>query len=249
MAEWRPAGCPLPNCHKVPGETGRGPHKRLKWHHRGSTSTCPLQEQNHRWHRLCSGSHGPHPLGEQGLVWLPSLRGLQHSTQLSHRHWFRNSGHLDWAPPPMTGSWIWPPHYSQYRFTRGLCAEPPWLGKPTTVFTSSGSWDMLGCGAHSWPPTVGECPLPLLFGVSQHLHCCIKERSKKGNKAAQSSVGSSLPTTTDIYTTRCKKRASCIMRDPTHPHTHCLSVSPQTGGWEALAAEPPNPETASVRML
>ncbi|KAI3368067.1 hypothetical protein L3Q82_026889, partial [Scortum barcoo] len=35
-------------------------------------------------------------------------------------------------------------------------------------------------------------------------------------KAAQRTVGRSLPTTTDIYTSRCRKRASCIMKDPTH---------------------------------
>ncbi|KAI3354853.1 hypothetical protein L3Q82_004545 [Scortum barcoo] len=35
-------------------------------------------------------------------------------------------------------------------------------------------------------------------------------------KAAQRTVGCSLPTTTDIYTSRCRKRASCIMKDPTH---------------------------------
>ncbi|KAI3364745.1 hypothetical protein L3Q82_000901 [Scortum barcoo] len=46
-------------------------------------------------------------------------------------------------------------------------------------------------------------------------------------KAAQRTVGCSLPTTMDIYTSRCRKRASCIMKDPTHTmHTHCLSPSP-----------------------
>ncbi|KAI3365727.1 hypothetical protein L3Q82_000688 [Scortum barcoo] len=35
-------------------------------------------------------------------------------------------------------------------------------------------------------------------------------------KAAQRTVGSSLSTTTDIYTSRCRKRASCITKDPTH---------------------------------
>ncbi|KAI4881086.1 hypothetical protein NFI96_012676, partial [Prochilodus magdalenae] len=36
-------------------------------------------------------------------------------------------------------------------------------------------------------------------------------------KAAQRSVGVSLPTTMDIYTSRCRTRATCIMKDPTHP--------------------------------
>ncbi|TKS65262.1 putative RNA-directed DNA polymerase from transposon X-element [Collichthys lucidus] len=40
-------------------------------------------------------------------------------------------------------------------------------------------------------------------------------------KAAQRTVGCSLPTTTDTYTSRCRKRASCIMKDPTHP-AHAL---------------------------
>ncbi|KAI3377377.1 hypothetical protein L3Q82_008568, partial [Scortum barcoo] len=39
-------------------------------------------------------------------------------------------------------------------------------------------------------------------------------------KAAQRTVGCSLPTTTDIYTSRCRKRASCIMKDPTHSPAH-----------------------------
>ncbi|KAI3363255.1 hypothetical protein L3Q82_011889 [Scortum barcoo] len=60
-------------------------------------------------------------------------------------------------------------------------------------------------------------------------------------KAAQRTVGHSLPTTTDIYTSRCRKRASCIMKDPTHtPHMNCLSPSPQAGGCGALRAGPPD---------
>ncbi|KAI4879613.1 hypothetical protein NFI96_006236 [Prochilodus magdalenae] len=55
-------------------------------------------------------------------------------------------------------------------------------------------------------------------------------------KAAQRSVGVSLPTTTDIYTFRCRKRATCIMKDPTHP-AHSLSRSPQAGGCEALGVK------------
>ncbi|KAI3370921.1 hypothetical protein L3Q82_007431 [Scortum barcoo] len=61
-------------------------------------------------------------------------------------------------------------------------------------------------------------------------------------KAAQRTVGRSLPTTTDIYTSRCRKRASCIMKDPTHTCTcmNCLSPSPQAGGCGALRAGPPD---------
>ncbi|KAI3371833.1 hypothetical protein L3Q82_006717 [Scortum barcoo] len=60
-------------------------------------------------------------------------------------------------------------------------------------------------------------------------------------KAAQRTVGRSLPTTTDIYTSRCRKRASCIMKDPTHTaHANCLSPSPQAGGCGALRAGPPD---------
>ncbi|KAI4891278.1 hypothetical protein NFI96_006373, partial [Prochilodus magdalenae] len=44
-------------------------------------------------------------------------------------------------------------------------------------------------------------------------------------KAAQKSVGVSLPTTTDIYTSRCRKRATCIMKDATHPaHSHFVPL-------------------------
>ncbi|KAI3353618.1 hypothetical protein L3Q82_004814 [Scortum barcoo] len=41
-------------------------------------------------------------------------------------------------------------------------------------------------------------------------------------KAAQRTVGRSLPTTMDIYTSRCRKRASCIMKDPTHTCTRTV---------------------------
>ncbi|KAI3374708.1 hypothetical protein L3Q82_021019 [Scortum barcoo] len=49
-------------------------------------------------------------------------------------------------------------------------------------------------------------------------------------KAAQRTVGRSLSTTTttDIYTSRCRKRASCIMKDPTHT-AHALFVPLPSG--------------------
>ncbi|KAI3361976.1 hypothetical protein L3Q82_012327 [Scortum barcoo] len=47
-------------------------------------------------------------------------------------------------------------------------------------------------------------------------------------KAAQRTVGCSLPTTLDIYTSRCRKRASCIMKDPTHT-AHALFVPLPSG--------------------
>ncbi|KAI3377835.1 hypothetical protein L3Q82_008975 [Scortum barcoo] len=47
-------------------------------------------------------------------------------------------------------------------------------------------------------------------------------------KAAQRTVGRSLPTTMDIYTSRCRKRASCIMKDPTHT-AHALFVPLPSG--------------------
>ncbi|KAI3358438.1 hypothetical protein L3Q82_014866, partial [Scortum barcoo] len=43
---------------------------------------------------------------------------------------------------------------------------------------------------------------------------------------------------TDIYTSRWRKRASCIMKDPTL--MHCLSPSPQARGCGALRAGPPD---------
>ncbi|KAI4876536.1 hypothetical protein NFI96_002224 [Prochilodus magdalenae] len=47
-------------------------------------------------------------------------------------------------------------------------------------------------------------------------------------KAAQRSVGVSLPTTTDIYASRCRRRATSIMKDPTHP-AHALFVPLPSG--------------------
>ena len=47
-------------------------------------------------------------------------------------------------------------------------------------------------------------------------------------KAAQRTVGRNLPSTTDVYKARCRKRASCIMEDPTHP-SHTLFVPLPSG--------------------
>ncbi|KAI3362571.1 hypothetical protein L3Q82_001613 [Scortum barcoo] len=45
-------------------------------------------------------------------------------------------------------------------------------------------------------------------------------------KAAQRTVGRSLSTTMDIYTSRCRKRASCIMKDPIHTCTRTVCPPP-----------------------
>ncbi|KAI3366786.1 hypothetical protein L3Q82_009451 [Scortum barcoo] len=60
-------------------------------------------------------------------------------------------------------------------------------------------------------------------------------------KAAQRTVGRSLPTTTDIYTSRCRKRASCIMKDPTHT-AHELFVPLPSGRrlLRSIKAGPPD---------
>ncbi|XP_049329271.1 uncharacterized protein LOC125791563 [Astyanax mexicanus] len=47
-------------------------------------------------------------------------------------------------------------------------------------------------------------------------------------KAAQRIVGVSLPSTTDICTSRCRKRATCIRKDPAHP-AHALFVPLPSG--------------------
>ncbi|XP_072530550.1 cytosolic phospholipase A2 gamma-like [Salminus brasiliensis] len=52
---------------------------------------------------------------------------------------------------------------------------------------------------------------------------CCRQESSTLMKAALKSVGVTLPTTMDIYTSRCRKRATCIMKDPTHP-AHSLFV-------------------------
>uniref|UniRef100_A0A3B1KLM0 Reverse transcriptase domain-containing protein n=1 Tax=Astyanax mexicanus TaxID=7994 RepID=A0A3B1KLM0_ASTMX len=47
-------------------------------------------------------------------------------------------------------------------------------------------------------------------------------------KAAQRIVGVSFPSTTDIYTSRCRKRATCIRKEPTH-QAHALFVPLPSG--------------------
>ncbi|XP_062850237.1 uncharacterized protein LOC134312316 [Trichomycterus rosablanca] len=44
-----------------------------------------------------------------------------------------------------------------------------------------------------------------------------KEALQRVVKSAQRTIGCSLPPISDIYTTRCRERATCILRDPTHP--------------------------------
>uniref|UniRef100_A0A3B3H7K8 Reverse transcriptase domain-containing protein n=1 Tax=Oryzias latipes TaxID=8090 RepID=A0A3B3H7K8_ORYLA len=61
-----------------------------------------------------------------------------------------------------------------------------------------------------------------------HGSCSAAERKalQRVTKAAQRTVGCSLPSTTDIYTTRCRKRASRILKDPTHPSHPLFSLLP-----------------------
>uniref|UniRef100_A0A3P9JJJ8 Reverse transcriptase domain-containing protein n=1 Tax=Oryzias latipes TaxID=8090 RepID=A0A3P9JJJ8_ORYLA len=61
-----------------------------------------------------------------------------------------------------------------------------------------------------------------------HGSCSAAERKalQRVTKAAQRTVGCSLPSTTDIYKTRCRKRASCILKDPTHPSHPLFSLLP-----------------------
>ena len=63
-----------------------------------------------------------------------------------------------------------------------------------------------------------------------HGSCSVAEKKalQRVVKAAQRTVGCSLSTTTDIYSSRCRKRASCIMKDPTHP-AHALFVPLPSG--------------------
>ncbi|KAL6457442.1 hypothetical protein MHYP_G00344050 [Metynnis hypsauchen] len=63
-----------------------------------------------------------------------------------------------------------------------------------------------------------------------HGSCSVAERKALQSvvKAAQRTVGVSFPTTMDIYTSRCKKRATSIMKDPTHP-AHTLFVPLPSG--------------------
>ncbi|KAI3368909.1 hypothetical protein L3Q82_025424 [Scortum barcoo] len=88
----------------------------------------------------------------------------------------------------------------------------------------------------------GERPVLLHHRVARQLLGGREEGSAEGGEeaAAQRTVGCSLPTTTDIYTSRCRKRASCIMKDPTHTAHELFVPLPQAGGCRALRAGPPD---------
>ncbi|KAI4897107.1 hypothetical protein NFI96_001357 [Prochilodus magdalenae] len=75
----------------------------------------------------------------------------------------------------------------------------------------------------------GERPTLQHQRVARTLLCCRQESSAEGGEGCtERSVGVSLPTTTDIYTSRCRKKATWIMKDPTHP-AHSLFVPLPSG--------------------
>ncbi|KAI4883399.1 hypothetical protein NFI96_032448 [Prochilodus magdalenae] len=85
----------------------------------------------------------------------------------------------------------------------------------------------------SWARELYRCVVESVLCSSINLwhgSCSAADRKalQRVVKAAQRSVGVSLPTTMDIYTSRCRKRATCIMKDPTHP-AHSLFVPLPSG--------------------
>lgn len=68
-------------------------------------------------------------------------------------------------------------------------------------------------------------------------------------KTAQRITGSSLPTISDIFSSRSRKKPSCIIRDSTCPANRLFSSSLQAGGYAASRPERPGWEIASSWVL
>lgn len=64
------------------------------------------------------------------------------------------------------------------------------------------------------------------FSLTQDLRRALSKQVYIHSQTAERIVIGILRTTTDIYSSRCRKRASSVMKVPIHPHTpHCLLPS------------------------
>lgn len=71
-----------------------------------------------------------------------------------------------------------------------------------------------------------SCPLPLLFGVARHLHCCRKERCKRAIKQLRAVWGAAYPPPLTSTPPDAKKGPPASWETPPTHCTHTVYPSP-----------------------
>ncbi|KAI3355644.1 hypothetical protein L3Q82_004190 [Scortum barcoo] len=66
-----------------------------------------------------------------------------------------------------------------------------------------------------------------------------REALQRVVKAAQHITRTELPSMEDLYTQRCRKKATKIIKDPSHPATNCSACCRLADGSAAFEPEPP----------
>ncbi|KAI3363903.1 hypothetical protein L3Q82_001500 [Scortum barcoo] len=64
-------------------------------------------------------------------------------------------------------------------------------------------------------------------------------------KAAQHITRTELPSMEDLYTQRCRKKATKIIKDPSHPATNCSACCRLAGRFRSIEPEPPGSGTTT----
>ncbi|KAI3367383.1 hypothetical protein L3Q82_026192, partial [Scortum barcoo] len=66
-----------------------------------------------------------------------------------------------------------------------------------------------------------------------------REALQREVKAAQHITRTELPSMEDLYTQQCRKKATKIIKDPSHPATNCSACCRLADGSCSIRAEPP----------
>ncbi|KAI3368182.1 hypothetical protein L3Q82_007813 [Scortum barcoo] len=115
-----------------------------------------------------------------------------------------------------------------------------------------------GCGDSTWTPgsSAASTGAPYreypdwLHHRLVHSSCTALNRKalQRVVKAAQHITRTELPSMEDLYTQRCRRKATKIIKDPSHPvATNCSACCRLADGSAAFEPEPPGSGTASYR--
>ncbi|KAI3373100.1 hypothetical protein L3Q82_006430 [Scortum barcoo] len=105
-----------------------------------------------------------------------------------------------------------------------------------------------GCGGSTWTPgysaaSTGHPIETILTGciTTWYSSCTALNRKalQRVVKAAQHITRMELPSMEDLYTQRCRKKATKIIKDPSHPATNCSACCRLADGSAAFEPEPP----------
>ncbi|KAI3376225.1 hypothetical protein L3Q82_016728, partial [Scortum barcoo] len=84
-------------------------------------------------------------------------------------------------------------------------------------------------------------------------HRLVQQQLHRVVKAAQHITRMELPSMEDLYTQRCRKKATKIIKDPSHPATNCSACCRLADGSAAFEPEPAGSGKASylqaIRLL